>query len=154
VRNPVRGWRSQRHLAPRQGLVAVGSAEVNVAAPALPQDKLRLGLGLMGLTFYLWVIHSYKLAAGDVAILMLGVGVLTRAGKVRFPGFMVAFGLFVLWSALSLAVTNDLTISTTALVDLVKLWIISFLVVNVIRTPAELRFLVVVWLGLFALYPI
>ena len=132
----------------------MGSAEVNVAAPALPQDKLRLGLGLMGLTFYLWVIHSYKLAAGDVAILMLGVGVLTRAGKVRFPGFLMAFGLFVLWSALSLAVTNDLTISTTALVDLLKLWIISFLVVNVIRTPAELRFLVVVWLGLFALYPI
>lgn len=108
----------------------------------------------MGLSLYLWVIHSYKLGAGDIAILVLGVGVLTRGGKIRLPGFLVAFAIFILWAALSLSVTPNVTISTTALVDLLKLWVISFLVVNTIRTPAELRFLVVLWLGLFALYPI
>jgi O-antigen ligase len=122
--------------------------------PAAPQEKLRFGLGLFGLAFYLWVIHSYKLNAGDLAILVLGVGTLTRGGKVRFPGFLAAFGIFILWSALSLAVSADVATSSVALTDLVKLWIISFLVVNVIRTPAELRFIFIAWLGLFALYPI
>jgi len=108
----------------------------------------------MGLTLYLWVIHSYKLGAGDISILVLGVGVLTRGGKIRLPGFLSAFGIFIFWAALSLAVSANVTVSTTALIDLLKLWVISFLVVNTIRTPAELRFLVIVWLGLFALYPI
>ena len=123
-------------------------------APMVRPEPLRLGLGLAALAFYLWIIHSYKLNAGDVAVIALGAGVLLRGGRMRLPGPLVAFGLFILWSVVSIAVTTSVAISTQALIDLLKLWIISFFVVNVVRTPAELRFMTLTWLAVFAFYPV
>jgi len=134
-----------------QGTAAV---PVPFPAPILSQEPFRLGLGLAALAFYLWVIHSYKLPAGDMAVLALGLGVLARGGKIRLPGQLMVFGIFILWATFGLAVSANVGTSTDALMDLVKLWIISFLIVNVVRTPAELRFMTIVWLGVFALYPI
>ncbi len=117
-------------------------------------EPLRLGLGLAALAFYLWIIHSYKLNAGDVAVLALAAGVMLRGGQTRLPGPLIVFGLFILWSAGGLAVTPNVATSTQALIDLIKLWIISFFVLNVVRTPAELRFMTITWLAVFALYPV
>lgn len=117
-------------------------------------EPLRMTLGIAALTFYLWIIHSYKLNAGDVAVIALGVGVLVRGGQLRIPGQLIVFGLFIFWGAVGLAVTASVAISTEALIDLIKLWIISFLVINVVRTPAELRYMTIAYLAVFALYPV
>ncbi|HEX6315041.1 MAG TPA: O-antigen ligase family protein, partial [Gemmatimonadaceae bacterium] len=58
------------------------------------------------------------------------------------------------WAAFGLGLTASIPLTTTALIELSKLWVISFAIVNLIRTPAEFRFLTIVWLGIFALYPI
>ena len=50
--------------------------------------------------------------------------------------------------------TADAVATTDALIDLAKLWIIVFGLVNVIRTAAEFRFLAIAWLAVFALYPV
>jgi O-antigen ligase len=103
----------------------------------------------------LWIIHSYKLNAGDIAVLALLVGALTRGGQLRIPAPLAMFGAFIVWAAATgLAVTASTSLTTTALIDLSKLWIIFFAIVNLIRTPADLRFMTIVWLGIFALYPI
>ena len=122
--------------------------------PMVRAEPLRLGLGLAALAFYLWIIHSYKLNAGDVAVIALAVGVLLRGGEMRLPSPLVVFAFFILWNAVSLAVTTNVAISTQALIDLIKLWVISFFVLNVVRTPAELRFMTITWLAVFALYPV
>lgn len=132
---------------------AAGSG-ATVPFPAIPQERLRIGLGLAGLTFYLWIIHSYKLPAGDVAVLGLVLGTLTRGVKIRMPAPIVLFAAFIAWSALTMAASANFAISSDALTQLLKLWVISFCIVNVVRTPAELRFLTITWLAFFALYPI
>jgi O-antigen ligase len=121
---------------------------------ATPQEPVRIGLGLVALAFYLWVIHSYKLPAGDIAVLSLGVGVLIRGGTVRVPGPLLFFAAFIAWSAVGLGVTDRSAVTMNVLVELVKLWILTFCIFNIIRNPAELRFLTIVWLAVFALYPV
>lgn len=121
---------------------------------ATPQEPVRIGLGLVALAFYLWVIHSYKLPAGDIAVLSLGVGVLIRGGTLRVPSPLLFFAAFIAWSAVGLGVTDSSAVTMDALINLVKLWILTFCIFNIIRTPAELRFLTIVWLAVFALYPV
>ena len=132
-----------------------------VAAPAplhpfpfVTQEPLRLGLGLVALVFYMWLIHSYKLAAGEVAVALLGIGVLLRGGQLRFPAPLQFFGLLIIWSCFGLATTTSTIVTTNALIDLGKLWIIMFCVMNVVRNAAELRMVLIAWLALFALYPV
>lgn len=154
MRNPVRGWRSARRHPARASVAAAAPVPFGGPAPAVPQQPLRLGLGLVALVFYLWIIHSYKLPAGEIALLTLGAGVLARGGDIRLPGPLVVFAVFILWAAVGLGVTADTATTLNALTDLLKLWVISFLIVNVVRTPAELRFLTIAWLAVFALYPV
>lgn len=155
MRNPIRGWRSARGFQ--------GQPAANVMAEAMtfptgfavtPQEPVRIGLGLAALVFYLWITHSYKLAAGDIAVVSLGAGVLLRGGTLRVPSPLLFFGVFIAWSVVGLAVTNNSAETLNALLVLVKLWILTFCIFNLIRTPAELRFLTIVWLGIFALYPV
>jgi O-antigen ligase len=153
VRNAVRGWRSARWLAQPPAL-ATADAGTHVPFWGLQQEPLKIGLGLAGLTFYLWIIHSYKLPAGDIAVLALVVGTLTRGARIRLPGPIMVFAAFIAWSAITIAVSANVDTSTDALTGLIKLWIISFCIVNVVRTPAEFRYLTITWLALFALYPI
>jgi hypothetical protein len=49
------------------------------------QQPLRIGIGLVALTFYLWIIHSYKIAAVDIAVIGMALGVLARGGQIRIP---------------------------------------------------------------------
>ena len=133
----------------------VAAAPVAATAfPYVPQPPLRLGLGLVALTFYLWLIHSYKLPAGDIAVVALALGVLVRGGNIRFPAPLAVFGLIILWGLIGLGVTENVSRTSDALIQLGKLWIIAFCVLNTVRTAAELRFLVIAYLALFALYPV
>ena len=154
MRYRARGWRSSRQIATAPAAVARDAVAYAVPQPATPQEPLRLGLGLAGLVFYLWVIHSYKLSAGDIAVIATGLGVLLRSRKVRVPPQLMVFGLFILWSAFTLTVTLNAATSAQALIDLIKLWVISFFVINIVQTAAELRLLTIAWLAVFALYPI
>lgn len=127
------------------------------AAPPIvhpAQEPLRFGIGLAALVFYLWIIHSYKLPAGDVAVLGLGVGVLMRSGSIRVPPPLVFFGALILWAMVGLGVTEDAVVTRASLLSLAKLWVIAFCILNVIRSAAELRFLIIAWLGVYALYPV
>jgi O-antigen ligase len=122
--------------------------------PFVHQEPLRLGLGLVALAFYLWIIHSYKLPAGDIAVAGLAVGVLLRGGEIRLPAPLIFFGLLILWGCLGLGVTESTQRTSDALIAFGKLWIIVFCILNVVRTASEFRFLVITWLALFALYPV
>lgn len=154
MRQSMRGWRSARSAAAR-----VSGAPAQVAtAPAMlaypMQEPLRFSLGLAALVFYLWIVHSYKLPVGDIAVIGMGIGVLLRGGKISVPAPLVVFGLLILWSLTGLAVTFEAPRTTLQLLLLAKLWVIAFCLFNLIRTAAELRFFVIVWLAVFALYPV
>lgn len=159
MRQSLRGWRSARFS--RQTAAALPArAEVLASQPPaavgpfLAQEPLRLGLGLVALVFYLWLIHSYKLAAGDIAVLLLAVGVLLRGGALRVPPMLLFFLAFIIWTSLGYVVTESTVVTTDALMNLAKLWVITFCLINVVRNAVELRFVMISWLALFALYPV
>ena len=160
MRQTIRGWRSSRS---ERAAVAAAAVAAQPAVPSpvarpffsVPQEPLRLGVGLVALAFYLWLIHSYKLiGGGDVAVACLIVGVFVRGGSIRVPVPLQFFLAFIAWNALGLTVTTNTIETTDAIIALVKLWIIAFAVVNVVRTAAELRFMVIAWLAVFAFYPV
>ena len=155
MRRPLRGWRSARgQRVPTTAAAPAGTPPFAVPFPYLQQQPLKIGLGLLALTFYLWIIHSYKLPAVDVAVIGMALGVLVRGGTIRIPFPLACFGILILWGCLGLAVTDDAGRTLDALIDLGKLWIIAFCVVNVVRTAADFRYLVIAWLAVFALYPV
>jgi O-antigen ligase len=119
-----------------------------------PQAPLRFSLGLVAFAFYLWIIHSYKLPAGDVAVIGLAIGLLIRGGTLRVPAPLALFLVYIAWTFTGLVVTASATISLNTSIDLLKLWVIMFCVVNLIRTAAELRFVIIAWLAVFAMYPV
>jgi len=158
MRQSIRGWRSARAVRgnappPARAQVLV-STPMEGALPYIQQQPFRLGLGFVAFVFYLWIVHSYKLPLGDVAVLGVGVGVLARGGKMRVPGILVVFGLFLFWAALGLTVTESNALTLEQVLNAAKIWIISFFFVNLVRTAAELRFVIIAWLGIYALYPI
>jgi O-antigen ligase len=155
MRIPVRGWRSaRRNVVATQSVGAMAAPLPMEPVRVLPQEPLRLGLGLIALVFYLWIIHSYKLNAGDIAVLALAAGVVMRGGQIRVPGPIITFGVLIVWAAMGLAVSRNPDVTFNAVIDLTKLWVIAFCIVNVIKNAAELRFFTIAWLGIFALYPV
>jgi O-antigen ligase len=131
-----------------------GAPAVSLAQAPVSQEPLRFGIGLASLVFWLWIVHSYKLNLGDLAVAGLGLGVVIRGGKLRVPGPLIAFAIYILWSSVGLLVSASNPVTIKALIDISKVWIIAFFVVNLVRNPAELRFVIIAWLGIFALYPI
>ena len=143
MRQTIRGWRSARAAngsvaAPSAVPEAVSPSAMPVAFPFVAQQPIRFGIGLVALSFYMWLIHSYKLSGGgDIAVAVLIIGVFVRGGTLRVPALLKFFLLFILWNALGLTVTSDLTITTDVIIGLAKLWIITFCLVNTVRTAAE-----------------
>lgn len=152
------GWRS-RHSAARVSAPTAASPNASSATGQLPTalvtaKRLRVGFGLVAFCVYLWTIHSYRLPLGDAAIITALLAVLLARKPVVMPVPLALFGAFVAWSAIGLAFTIDRTTTYTWVTDLAKVWLIVFCLVNLVRTPAQLRFIAIVWLGLFAFYPV
>jgi hypothetical protein len=108
-----------------------GATSAPIGFPYVQQEPLRLGLGLVALAFYLWIIHSYKLPAADIAVAGLAIGVLLRGGDIRLPAPLIFFGLLILWGCLGLGVTENTQRTSEALIAFGKLWIIVFCILNV-----------------------
>jgi O-antigen ligase len=109
---------------------------------------------VIAIMVYLWVIHSYKLAIGDVAIGSALVAVFITPGRIRIPRPLVYFGVFVGWAAIGMGISQNPQATYDEWVVLVKVWLVIFALFNGVRTAHELRVLVIAWLGLFALYPL
>jgi len=165
MRQTIRGWRSAKAAngaatALATAAPAIAHAQVPVSAPIAAtspyanQEPFKLGLGLIAFTFYLWVTHSYKLPAGEIAVIGLGIGALMKGGSLRIPMPLRVSGLLLLWATLGLTVTESNAITLDVLISYLKIWVITVFLVNAIRTPADLRFAIIAWLGIYALYPI
>lgn len=113
-----------------------------------------LSLTLVGVGLYLFVIHSHKAAIASPAIALALVGVILQGRRVVIPTFLLWFGAWVAWGLVTLAWTDFPAESWARWVAYAKLWIIVFALANAARTPNQWLALVVIWLGLFAVFPV
>ncbi len=133
---------------------AVGAARAAAARIRGVFTGVEWTLSFVALLLYVFVIHSGKLNVGSLAVLTALVGLLLQSKPIRVPPPLIWFGLFVFWSLLTLVWTPYPATVWLRWQDLAKVWVIFFVVINAVRSRAQLRFFIVFWLGVYALYPL
>jgi putative inorganic carbon (hco3(-)) transporter len=116
-------------------------------------SEVQWTLGYVGLLAYIFAIVTYRIPIATPAILLSLLGVVMARARVRMPAFLVVFGAFILWGFVSYTQSEYPAESWQRLVLLSKLWLIAFATVNVLRTPAQVRFFLVFFLVCFATHP-
>lgn len=123
-------------------------------APGSSGERFRLTLAFAGLVVYLWVIHSSKAPIGSYAIGLGLFGLLLQPHRLRLPAPLLWFGAFILWAAVSSAVSPGAYFITDRVTEYIKLWLIFLVACNVAQTRTQFYGLVVAWLAIYALYPV
>jgi probable O-glycosylation ligase (exosortase A-associated) len=124
------------------------------ATPRSPLVGVQWTLTLAGFLLYLFVITSYRLPIGDVAIGAALVGVLLQPGGIRIPSLLGWLGAFSVWAAITATQTEYPHLVQPQLETLVKLCLIVFVASNAMQTRAQTRLFMVFFLGCFALFPL
>ena len=109
----------------------------------------------VGLLVYVFVIVTYRLPLGDVAMVVALLGVFLGRERLRFPPLLAWFGLFILWSWYGYTQVLDAIqpLVWERLTTFLKLWLITLVAVNAVRTRGQLRFFMVLFLFAFATHP-
>jgi probable O-glycosylation ligase (exosortase A-associated) len=116
--------------------------------------KTRINLAGLGFLIYLWVIHSAKLPLGAAAIVVGLVGLVLQKDRLKVPAPLLWLGAFVLWASLGYFSAEIPSATSQKIWEYIKIWLIFLLAVNVAHTRSQLRWMMIGWLGIFALYPV
>lgn len=109
--------------------------------------------GYVGLLLYVFAIVTYRVPIAAPAMLLSLAGVFFGSAKIRMPAVLLVFGAFILWGFVGYTHTDYSGPVWQRLTVLLKLWLIAFAAVNVLRTPAQVRFFMVFFLVCFATHP-
>lgn len=109
---------------------------------------------MVAVAVYLWVIHSQKLMIATPALVVGLAALLFQRTPLRMPPPLLWFGAFVAWSFVASAGAVRPAEAVTGSWEYAKLGIIFFLVANLAHTRGQVRAFMVLWLGIFALYPV
>lgn len=156
---PPRGSAFPRRVAIGSPTRRLRSASANQAVPlevtpSSPFTGVEWNFTVAGFLLYLFVITSYRVPVGDVAIAMALGGILLKAGSVRFPPYLAwltAFGAWVFIASTRSAYPEWVSPQLTAMLKLV---LIVFVAANAMQTKKQVRLFMVFFLGCFALFPL
>jgi len=87
-------------------------------------------------------------------VLVLLASLVLGGRRIRCPAPVFFFGLFLVWATLGSLTSNYWPTVSDRLTDFWKIWLIFFGAVNVLGTRSQIRTFLVVYLGIFALYPV
>lgn len=119
-----------------------------------PSLKGAWSVGTITFIFYLFIIHSFKVNAAQATLVTGIVSVLLLARPLRISPSMKWYALFLVWSLITLPLSNKLAISWEAWLNVFKIWLICFMLYNIVRTPGQYRLIALAWLAMFAFYPV
>jgi probable O-glycosylation ligase (exosortase A-associated) len=108
-------------------------------------------IGLLG---YVFAITTYRFPIGDISMAIALLGLLTQRERFRLPPLLIGLGLFLIWCVIGYSVTRDPVLVWARLQVVTKLWLISLVAANALRTRPQIRFFLVFWLACFAFWPV
>lgn len=111
-------------------------------------------IGILCIVVYLFVVHSFKLNIGSVAI---GVGlsaVMLSGDKLRGSTPMMWYLAYLFWALITMPLSLAPLTSWERWVDSLKILLIMFVMINAIRTKGQHRIITLAWLAVFAFYPV
>ncbi len=116
----------------------------------------RVGLSLIfvGVCLFTFSIVTYWLPLGDVGIGLAVLGLVLQRESIIFPAPVKWFGLFLLWAFVASFFSVFPTLARESLIEYLKLLVILVVIVNALRTEAQLRLFLMFFLGCFVLFPV
>jgi O-antigen ligase len=130
---------------------------VRGAETGWPGERLRQArptLSLLCLAVYLFVVHSGRLPIGQEALIAGVVFAVTLPGGVVVPRPLWYMGALAVWALITAPLSPFSAEAFAAAYEFTKICVIAFLTANAVRTRAQLRLLIVIWLALYALFPV
>lgn len=115
---------------------------------------MRWTLPLAGLLLYTVVFTSVRIPLGDAAMGLALCGVLLVPNERWIPNPLRTLGLFLLWVFAISLLTEYPDWFSARMPDLLKLWLISLVAYNALRSRQQIRLFVIVYLVCFALWPV
>lgn len=131
-------------------------ANANAVAGRLEASAGRGRLTIAGVGFlvYLWVIHSGKAPIGAAAIVLGLAGLVLQRERLRLPAPVLWFVAFLLWASFGYVSALGADRTADSLWDYTKIGLIFLLALNVAHSKSQFRWMMLAWLGIFALYPV
>jgi probable O-glycosylation ligase (exosortase A-associated) len=111
-------------------------------------------IGTIAVVIYLFITHSFKLNIGSEVIAVGLFAVLLHERPIFTCPPMYWYAAFLGWSLITVPASMSPSVSFDAWIEIGKIWLVMFLVLNVIRTPAQHRLVTLAWLGMFAFFPV
>lgn len=147
----------QFHATP----MAVPSETAPAAAPRGLWATVRALVGstswslmLVGFIAYIFIVTTYRIPGGNVAMAVALVGLLFKREPLRVPPTLLWLAAFFIWGALGYMTTQHPDVVADRLIALGKLWLVALVAANALRTRGQIRFYMVFFLGCFALFPL
>ncbi len=109
---------------------------------------------LIAFMYYFFVVTTFFLKAADAAIIIALVTLPIQRYPLRIGRVITLFGLFLGWVWITQTGSSEPQVSFDAAWLLTKVWIISIVAYNVIRTRAQLRMFFAFALVCFLLFPV
>src|ERR1043166_770759 len=145
-----------RRRAPTDSPVTGGTGQVESSGRiVLPIARWpKLTISWVGFALYLIVIHSYRLAIGQAAILMSMFGIFIERRPLRFPSsFSWCVGLLA-WAAMTILFSEVSGQGWETWQEYVKVLLILIVATNASKDAAQVSATLILWLGCFALWPV
>jgi O-antigen ligase len=142
--------------APRAAGAAVASDELppEISTARWPWKGVQWTLTYVGFLGYIYAITTYRFPIGDVSIVCALVGLLMQKEPLRVPGVLKGLAVLILWGVVGYSLTPDPPLVFAKLQIIMKLWLISLVAANALRTREQIRFFLAFWLACFAFYPV
>jgi len=119
-----------------------------------PWKGVTWSLTFIGFLLYIFVITTYELPLGDVAMGAALFGLVVLRTGYHFPATLGWMAAFLVWTAVSGLQSPWRSEVEPFVIDFGKLFLIALVLVNVVRTKQNIRLYAVFFLGCFALYPL
>jgi O-antigen ligase len=140
----TRGERIRRQLA--AGTAAVAHA-------ATTTTRAEWSIAFVGVLAYIYAAVTYGLPIVGPSIVIALLGLSLERTRIVMPLFFVIFALFIGWAGVGSSTSYEPATTTDQLIVLAKVFLITFVIVNVTRTSWRVRMFVIFFLGCFAAYP-
>jgi O-antigen ligase len=114
--------------------------------------RIQWTMPFVGFIVYLFIVVTYKLPLTEVALGIALFGILLQ-GHVRVPPAVVWFAIFLFWASFGVLQSDYGEAAREAWINRAKLWVVMLVAVNAMRSRAQVRFALLVFLVSFAVFP-
>lgn len=125
---------------------------------AEPKPRFWRGVGwspaFIAFLVYIVVIVSYRLNVGTAAMIVTLIALVVEPGRRRLPVLVAGAAALLGWSVFGYSTTFYPEVVRAELIEFGKICLVTFAAVNLLRTPRRLRFFVLFYLAVFALFPV